>query len=94
MTCDGEPPRFVIRRLTLPHCARGPRRCERCREPRPPTICLLDTRPEPPEAARPLIALAAGGRTVYRPYDVVRAFERDDEARAFARAHGVTDVEL
>lgn len=93
MTCD-EPPRFVIRRLRPPHCARGPARCARCRADEPATICLLDTRPDPPEAARPTIALTAGGRTEHRPFDVVRTFASEDEARAHARAHGLTDVEL
>lgn len=93
MTCD-QPPRFVIRRLHLPHCARGPARCERCRDQGPAAICLLDTRPEPPEAARPVIALSAGGTAVHRPYEVVRTFASEDAARAHASAHGVLDVEL
>lgn len=89
MTC--EPPRFVIRRLRLPHCARGPARCERCRDDAPARLCLLDTRPEPPEAARPTLEVAPG---VHRPYAVVRTFADDEAARAHAREHGIDDVDL
>lgn len=94
MTCDPEPPRFVIRRLALPHCARGPARCARCREDRAPALCLLDTQPDPPEAARPVIALTAGGRTVHRAYDVVQVFDDVAAARACALERGIVDVEL
>jgi hypothetical protein len=54
-------------------------------------IALLDV--DPPRAheqARPVIKVG----DAWRPYDVVREFASEDEARAYAAAHGITDVDL
>lgn len=91
MTCDAEPPRYVIRLLTQAHCARGSKRCARCREVEalPPRPCLLDTQPPRPEQARPTLEVAPGR---YRVYDVVQVFASREDALAHARAHGVPAV--
>jgi hypothetical protein len=84
VTCEG--PRYVIRPMTLLHCARGSRRCARCRElvEQGPRWQLLDTLPdEHPEAARPVIQVDGAWRT----YDVERVFADRVEAEAYARAN-------
>lgn len=86
---------LAIRRLSPTHCARGSARCATCAaaEAQPPTPHLLDLCPEGP-AARPTIAATRDGATHLLPYDVLRAFADTAEARAFATAHGITDLSL
>ncbi|MCO5167175.1 MAG: hypothetical protein M9894_12555 [Planctomycetes bacterium] len=85
-------PRYVIKRIALTHCKRGPASCARCREVARERVCLLDTLPRAhPEAARPMIAVREGDVTVWRTYDVVGEFASVEEARERARATGIAD---
>lgn len=56
-----------------------------------PTPLLLDICPAGP-AARPTIMIAVNGKGEARTFDVVKAFESDDEARSYAAANSITDV--
>jgi hypothetical protein len=38
-------PRYIIRRIRLAHCKRGPDRCDKCEEMEAERICLLDIAP-------------------------------------------------
>ena len=38
--------------------------------------------------------VSLGGQMVWREYEVVRAFESQEEALEYAEEHGVADVEL
>lgn len=77
--------RYLIRRLVPPHCARGPRRCGKCRDAKE-TYLLLDIAPERPnEIARPVIEVDG----TFRPFDVVRRFETREEALAYAQDKGI-----
>ncbi len=84
---------LAIRTLSPVHCARGATRCRRCaaasRSLAVPT--LLDLCPDGP-AARPTVPTTRDGLTVQAPFDVLRTFATPEEARAFAAAHGITDV--
>lgn len=87
--------RHIIRRIRLAHCARGPERCEKCREMDREAPCLLDI--DPPNlglAARRVLPVTLDGETAWREFDVVRIFDDDDDARAYAAQYAVTDVEL
>ncbi len=86
---------LVIKGMGKLHCARGSKRCERCKaaEAEPATPALLDLRPDDPQAARPTVEVVRAGETTHRVYDVVRRFASADEARAFGAKHGV-DVQL
>ncbi len=86
---------LAIRTAHPLHCARGPSRCEGCREAAnaPATPRLLDVCPDDAElVARPVVDIVRDGRTEHRVYDVVRVFADEAEARAFAAAHGIDDV--
>lgn len=88
-------PCYVIRPLRLAHCKRGPSRCARCREMDEPRICLLDVcPPQQGELQRRVIALVVDGQRVWREFDIVRVFAGEEEARAYAAAHGIDDVLL
>jgi len=88
-------PQFVIRKIRLAHCARGPEWCEKCREMDREAPCLLDI--DPPNygmVARRVIELEFEGERFWREFDVVRVFESAAEAQAYAIAHRIEDVEL
>jgi hypothetical protein len=44
--------------------------------------------------ARRLIEVQVGGESTWREFDVVRTFQDEEEARAYAAGHGVTDIQL
>ncbi len=87
----GRTPRYIIRKIRLAHCKRGPERCAKCREMDEERICLLDVCP--PDYGllqRPVIQVG----DTWREYDVVRSFENAGEARDYAAEHHISDVEL
>ncbi len=86
---------LVVKGMGKLHCARGSKRCERCKEAeaQPATPALLDLRPDHPEAARPTVEVVRDGEPTHRVYDVVRRFASAEEARAFGAKHGV-EVQL
>jgi hypothetical protein len=88
-------PRFIIRRLRLAHCSRGPQRCKICAELTTRRICLLDIGPpRPGEVQRPVIEVESNGQRMWREYEIVRSFVDEDEARQYALEHGIVDVRL
>ncbi len=92
-THDSE--RYIIRKLRLAHCKRGPAMCEQCREMDVEKICLLDTCPPGPgEMQRRVISVICDGQTVWREFDIVRTFESPEAARAYSEQNGITDIEL
>jgi hypothetical protein len=86
---------LAVRSLKHMHCARGPARCEKCKEAhdKPAAPKLLDVCPYG-DAARPTIEVARDGKKSFRPFDVLQTFATVEEARAFATKHGLTDVVL
>lgn len=87
--------RYIIRKNRIAHCKRGPVICEKCREMDVERICLLDIcPPRAGEIQRRVIQVNVGGENVWREFDVVRAFESEEEARAYADENGIQDVEI
>ena len=87
--------RYIIRKLRLAHCKRGPDRCEKCREMDGERICLLDI--APPDAGmiqRRVIEVKVGGESLWREFDIVRSFDDQEQAIAYAREHGVADIQI
>ncbi len=87
--------RYVIKRIRLAHCKRGPSRCQKCREMGVDRVCLLDI--APPDAGmaqRRVIEVLSGGERVWREFDIVRTFESAGEAREYAAQHGIQDIDL
>lgn len=85
----------IIRRIRLAHCARGPLICPKCREMDREEICLLDIcPPDRGLVTRRVIPVGAEGEEVWHEFDIVQVFASEKEARAYADAHGIEDVEL
>ena len=80
---------YLIRRVRLAHCKRGPDRCDQCREMDAERICLLDIRPEG-EMQRRVIQVGE----IWYEFEILRSFENKDEARSYAEEHGIDDVEI
>jgi hypothetical protein len=79
----------VIRKMRLAHCKRGPARCEKCRELDVDRLCLLEIDPEG-EMQRRVIQLYDEG--AWHEFEIVRTFDSEEEARAYAARHGIEDV--
>ncbi len=87
--------RYIIRKMRLTHCKRGPLVCAKCREMNVEKICLLDIVP-PDEGLvqRRVIQVEENGEKVWREFEIVRTFDSHDQAREYARDHGITQVEI
>lgn len=87
--------RYVIRRLHLAHCKRGPEVCEKCREMNQEKICLLDVCPSNAGMVqRRVIELVHNGKSIWREFDIVRTFESAEEAQLYADSNSIEDVEI
>jgi len=79
----------------LAHCKRGPATCEKCREMDAERICLLDIcPPDPGQQQRRVIEVEVDGDVTWCEFDVVRVFDSEEEARAYAELEGIEDVEI
>ncbi len=85
----------IIRLIAVSHCKRGPDHCAKCRAMGGPRICLLDIAPpDQGMVQRRVIELEIDGERVWREFDVIRIFAGEAEARAYAAANGVADIDL
>jgi hypothetical protein len=58
-------------------------------------ICLLDIcPPRVGEIQRRVIQVSIEGEKVWREFDIVRAFESEEEAIEYANKNGIEDVEF
>ncbi len=86
-------PSYIIRKIRLAHCKKGPDLCEKCREMDVEKICLLDIcPPHMGEIQRRVIQVEIEGEQAWREFDVVRTFESEVEAQSYADENGLEDV--
>ena len=84
---------YIIRKMRTAHCKRGPEVCEKCREMDVERPCLLDIAPaDAGLMQRRVIEVEVDGETEWREFDIVRSFENEEQARAYADEHGIVDV--
>ena len=89
------PQEQIIRLLSPPHCARGPKRCSKCEEAaKTKKICLLRIFFDAGEISRPMIEIEREGIWSIHEYDVLRYFENRNEAQSYAKEYGITDIDL
>jgi hypothetical protein len=87
--------RYIIRKIRIAHCKKGPSICDQCREMDAERICLLDIcPPRVGEIQRRVIQVNIEGEEVWREFDIVRAFESEEEAREYASRNGIKDMEF
>ena len=74
-------PGYHIRRMRMPHCARGPERCTACQET-PEEVCLLQLHPPGSGlAARPIIQVGDDPR--WWEYEILGTFDSQAEAESY-----------
>ncbi len=87
--------RYIIRRIRIAHCKKGPAACEKCREMDAERICLLDIcPPDPGQVQRRIIEVEVDGEVMWCEFDVVRAFDSEQEAKEYAEREGIRDIEI
>jgi hypothetical protein len=85
---------YVTRKMSVPHCARGPLLCEKCKEmEKEKKICLLKVYLEPGEIARPMIEIYRDGKKRLYEYDVIKTFENEKEAKDYAKRNALNLLE-
>ncbi|HNV69471.1 MAG TPA: hypothetical protein PKO06_07240 [Candidatus Ozemobacteraceae bacterium] len=94
-TPSWQPGRHLIRRMSLPHCKRGPMRCAKCKAGEGQIVfSLIDVfPPNRGMVQRPVTEVTIDGTKQYLEYDVVKVFATEAEARAFAAQHQLTDCQ-
>lgn len=86
---------YVIRKILLAHCKKGPQVCLLCRDMSEERICLLDVDPpHPGEIQRRVIETGRVENKRWREYEIARVFNDIREARDYARRHGIEDIEI
>lgn len=86
---------YIIRKIRIARCKRGPGVGDKCREMNEERICLLDTcPPHVGEIQRRVIQLNRIDQEVWREFDVVMMFGSEEEARKYADRNAIEDVEL
>lgn len=81
---EGPVVKFVMKKMRVPHCKRGPQRCEICRIGNVAKWCLLDV--DPPDqdrVQRPVLEFVCQGERLIRVFDVLKSFVSKEEAEKF-----------
>jgi hypothetical protein len=90
---EDRPSEEVIRKVTVPHCARGSRRCEKCEEAaRIEKICLVRIFFDHGGIARPMMEIERDGDKLLLEFDVIRVFKDEEEARRYSKTNNIVDI--
>ncbi len=74
--------------MVVPHCARGPKLCNKCKAAESkPMFCLVQAYLEHGMKARPIDKFPIDGNEAFYEFDVIRRFKDEAEARTYAREH-------
>ncbi len=81
----------LIKRMPYIHCARGPLRCEKCKEfeNRSESFALIKVYLKQGDIARPMTEVYVGCQRIFGEYDVLKRFEDDNEAKHYAIKNGI-----
>ncbi|MFX1518599.1 MAG: hypothetical protein ACFFCD_01555 [Promethearchaeota archaeon] len=85
----------VIDKIYVPHCARGPKRCEECKKATEvEKICLIRVYLESSDIARPMSDFVVDGKKMLCEFDVLKVFEDESEAEGYAKKHNINILAL
>jgi hypothetical protein len=80
----------VIDKILVPHCARGPKRCEECKKAaEEEKICLIRVYLESGNIARPMSDFIIDGRKRLCEFDVLKIFNDEMEAMEYADKNNI-----
>jgi hypothetical protein len=76
----------VIKNMPKIHCARGPKRCEKCQEflDEGDSLTLIRVFLKPGEIARPMTEMVIEDEKIFCEYDVLQRFESEEVAMEYA----------
>jgi hypothetical protein len=76
----------VIKKMPRIHCARGPKRCEKCREylDEGESFTLIRVFLTPRNIARPMTEMVIEDKKILCEYDVLQRFQNEKEATDYA----------
>lgn len=85
---------YVIRKMSILHCARGPLRCEKCRDmEKEKKICLLKISFDAGKVVRPMIEIYKNGKKGLCEYEIVKTFGDEKEAKEYAKRNSLNLLE-
>jgi hypothetical protein len=84
---DKVKPTVKVWKKTGTHCARGPRGCQRCVEAAKVTEYVLVKAIYTEHTAEITGFGKSNGKPFYSPFQVLRTFENEEEARRYAEEH-------
>ena len=84
----------IIKKLPRIHCARGPLRCDECKnlEKKGNSYALIKVFLEPVDHASPITEVQIEGEKVFGAYNVIQRFEEISEAKKYAEDNNVEIV--
>ncbi len=85
---------YFIKYMSLGHCARGPSRCEKCKEAeKDKKYYILKADYEESMSARPTVELIKDGKKTHVYYNVIKGFKTEKEAINHAREKGLNLIQ-
>ncbi|MBD3404603.1 MAG: hypothetical protein GF411_00530 [Candidatus Lokiarchaeota archaeon] len=85
----------IIKLIYVPHCARGPKRCELCKKAlNDKKICHLRLYTHAGNVTRPVMEYVIHGKQGYFEYDVIKIFPSIEEAKKYAEKNGIAEWDL
>ncbi len=84
----------IIKRMPRIHCARGPKRCDKCKalEEEGDSYALIKVYLEPVDYASPITEIEVEGEKIYGAYSVIQRFDDIIEAKKYAEENKVEIV--
>ena len=84
----------IIKRMPRIHCARGPLRCDKCKEldKKGGSYALIKVFLEPVDHASPITEIQINGEKIFGAYNVIQRFEDISEAKKYAEENKVEIV--
>ena len=81
---------YVIREMKMMHCAKGPERCEKCRDmAKNSNFSLIKLLPGHSMVARPVLEVEINGEKQYFEYDIVQIFDNKGAAEEYSKEHHI-----
>lgn len=73
------------------HCARGPLRCDKCKEleEKGNSYTLIKVFLEPVDHTSPITEIQVNGEKIFGAYNVIQRFEDINEAKKFAKENKI-----
>jgi len=92
---DDRPHDYIIRIISPPHCARGSKGCEKCAEAAEVQIpCLIRVFLDGGMVARPMMEVEVDGALRLLEFDIIKRFTTVDEAKAYAKDNGISNIRI